>query len=77
MTDAALYCLDAQEKLLDVKWPPEIHALPEAAGMAPMVDGDFVVLFKGLRVRMGIHCTSEAVEMIREHADSDFKVEYP
>jgi predicted ATPase/class 3 adenylate cyclase len=48
---AAWFCLRAQQGLLDADWPGEI--LEQENARSEEVDG--AVLFRGLRVRMGIH----------------------
>ena len=49
--DALRWCLDAQEALLHAPWPEDLLSQPEAAEEA----GPHGPLFRGLRVRMGIH----------------------
>jgi predicted ATPase/class 3 adenylate cyclase len=49
--EAVRWCLDVQEVLLDAPWPEEILREPEAAE----VRGEGSVLYRGLRVRMGVH----------------------
>jgi class 3 adenylate cyclase len=50
--DAIIWCLQVQNALLDAKWPSELNHNKSA----PQVCNDLnVPLFKGLRVRMGIH----------------------
>ncbi|HVG62739.1 MAG TPA: adenylate/guanylate cyclase domain-containing protein [Hyalangium sp.] len=51
VADAVRWCLDVQEVLLSAPWPEELLAQPEAAE----VRGKRGLLFRGLRVRMGIH----------------------
>lgn len=50
---AVRFCLAAQEELLSLNWPEELSNLPTAA---TELGADRSVLFKGLRVRMGVHC---------------------
>ncbi|KJE88628.1 hypothetical protein CAOG_00254 [Capsaspora owczarzaki ATCC 30864] len=50
--DAVKFCLIAQLDLLSVNWPEEILALD---GYSQVFDGDNNTVFRGLRVRMGIH----------------------
>jgi predicted ATPase/class 3 adenylate cyclase len=49
--EAVRWCLDVQEVLLDAPWPEEILAQPEAA----QERGPAGLLYRGLRVRMGVH----------------------
>lgn len=51
--DALLWCLTAQQQLLDIDWPTELLAHPECA---PVYSPDGRLLYRGLSVRMGIHC---------------------
>eukprot|EP01052_Picozoa_sp_SAG31_P004648 SAG31_NODE_195_length_20708_cov_9.627638_2_plen_508_part_00 len=76
VADAILFCLEAQNQLLHVEWPDALHDLDDAMPVNPYIAGYSVVLFRGLRVRMGIHSTSEAVEMIRDE-HSKLKFSYP
>ncbi len=50
-TDAVRWCLEAQQALLEVDWPAELLAQPEAAEEL----GPRGFLHRGLRVRMGLH----------------------
>lgn len=50
--NAAQFCIQAQLSLLDAPWPKEIIAAPEMLG-SPGPAG--AVLWRGLRVRMGVH----------------------
>src|SRR5438552_27678 len=50
--DATRFCLAAQAALLAAPWPPELLERPQAE---PVTDADGRPLFRGLRVRMGIH----------------------
>ncbi|KAJ8524512.1 hypothetical protein ON010_g16606 [Phytophthora cinnamomi] len=60
--DAVNYCLEVQLQLLQVKWPSELEGLVPsvktevALGLKPQL------LFRGIRVRMGIHDTNAAEE---------------
>lgn len=60
--DAVNYCLEVQLQLLQVKWPSALEGLVPsvktevALGLKPQL------LFRGIRVRMGIHDTSAAEE---------------
>ncbi|MFZ2955680.1 MAG: adenylate/guanylate cyclase domain-containing protein [Candidatus Ozemobacteraceae bacterium] len=49
---AVRWCLAVQERLLCAKWPPDLLEFPDAAEVAGMPGQP---LFRGLRVRMGIH----------------------
>jgi predicted ATPase/class 3 adenylate cyclase len=50
--EAVHWCLEAQEALLQVAWPKELLAQPEAAEELGARGG---LLHRGLRVRMGVH----------------------
>jgi class 3 adenylate cyclase len=50
---AVKWCLDAQEKLLEAKWPEKIYEHPKSAVVVSKKTGG--TLYKGLRVRMGVH----------------------
>ncbi|XXQ35687.1 PH domain-containing protein [Plasmodiophora brassicae] len=49
--DAIRWCIDVQQRLLACDWPEALLRQPEAC---PVYDQD-TLLFRGLRVRMGIH----------------------
>ena len=49
--DALAWCLEAQDALLRAAWPVDILSQPEAAEEV----GPRGLLFRGLRVRMGVH----------------------
>jgi class 3 adenylate cyclase len=51
--DALAWCCDVQRALLDLAWPETLLDHPGAA--EEWGDTDDRVLFKGLRVRMGVH----------------------
>jgi class 3 adenylate cyclase len=51
--DAMAWCLEVQQNLLNVTWPEALLEHPGAA--EEWSDVDDRVLFKGLRVRMGVH----------------------
>ncbi|MFL5343970.1 MAG: ATP-binding protein [Hyalangium sp.] len=51
VADAVRWCLDVQEVLLDAPWPQELLDCPEAAEER----GPRGLLYRGLRVRMGVH----------------------
>ncbi len=51
VSDAMRWCLDVQEVLLNAPWPEELLAQPEGA----VERGPHGLLFRGLRVRMGVH----------------------
>jgi hypothetical protein len=51
--DAMEWCMAVQKDLIEVKWPEELIAHPGAA--EEWGDTDDRVLYRGLRVRMGIH----------------------
>ncbi|EGZ08427.1 hypothetical protein PHYSODRAFT_319108 [Phytophthora sojae] len=50
--EAVSYCLDVQLQLLAAKWPKELHGLVPATKKRR---AGHRVIFRGLRVRMGIH----------------------
>ncbi|DBA04265.1 TPA: hypothetical protein N0F65_009500, partial [Lagenidium giganteum] len=52
--DAVEYCLDVQQALLVAKWPKELHGLVDATKKQR---SGVRQIFRGLRVRMGIHAT--------------------
>lgn len=52
-TNALAWCLDCQKALLQVDWPPSL--LDHQGAAEECGDADDKILFKGLRVRMGIH----------------------
>jgi hypothetical protein len=60
--DAVNYCLEAQLQLLQVKWPSQLEGLVPsvktevALGLKPQL------LFRGIRVRMGIHDSNAGEE---------------
>jgi len=50
--EATMYCLDVQMQLLTAPWPKELHGLVPATRK---VRSATRLIFRGLRVRMGIH----------------------
>ncbi|KAJ0397866.1 hypothetical protein P43SY_005957 [Pythium insidiosum] len=62
--DAVKYCLEVQLQLLQAKWPSQLEGLVPST----KTERDFglrcQVIFRGLRVRMGIHDTSEEEGML-------------
>ncbi|RLN92185.1 hypothetical protein BBJ28_00010497 [Nothophytophthora sp. Chile5] len=50
--EATAYCMDVQMRLLAAKWPKELHGLVPATRK---VRSGTRLIFRGLRVRMGIH----------------------
>jgi class 3 adenylate cyclase len=52
-SDAVHWCMEAQKALVDLEWPATLLEHPGAA--EEWNDGDDTVLYKGLRVRMGVH----------------------
>ena len=54
VTDATRFCLLAQQRLLNCKWPADILAHPKTREVKHPTSK--TVLFRGLRVRMGVHC---------------------
>ena len=60
--DAVRWALLVQERLLDLAWPAELLAHPSASvahGEASSGEGGRALLFRGLRVRVGLHCQGE------------------
>lgn len=59
--DAAHFCLALQQRLLEEEhWPPELNELPCSQTVHAKDDPEGPVLFRGLRVRMGVHtCRDE------------------
>ena len=56
--DAALaWCLDTQKALLFADWPPVILQLNSCVtvAMPAEINTDLLYVFRGLRVRMGVH----------------------
>ncbi|GMF10416.1 unnamed protein product [Phytophthora lilii] len=50
--EAVMYCLDVQMQLLTASWPKELHGLVPATRK---VRSGTRLIFRGLRVRMGVH----------------------
>ncbi|ORZ40322.1 hypothetical protein BCR44DRAFT_1482173 [Catenaria anguillulae PL171] len=59
---AARWCLAVQEQLLTVEWPQELLAAEDAKEVFLNGSLDGGVIFRGIRVRMGIHCGSPVCE---------------
>ena len=57
---AVKFCLDAQEKLLLVEWPSDLYR-HEKSQIVP-AEGGSGFLYRGLRVRMGLHCGTPSCE---------------
>lgn len=57
-TKALLWCLTVQQHLLTAEWPPGLLDVDECA---PVYDGTNLI-FRGLSVRMGIHCGRPVAE---------------
>lgn len=55
---ALLWCLTVQQHLLTAEWPSDLLKVDECA---PIYDGD-TVIFRGLSVRMGMHCGRPVAE---------------
>jgi predicted ATPase/class 3 adenylate cyclase len=68
VADAVRWCLDVQEVLLSAPWPEELLAQPEAAE----VRGERGLLFRGLRVRMGIHVGEPEVRVDARTGQVDY-----
>jgi class 3 adenylate cyclase len=64
--DALAWCLDVQQALMQVEWPDRLLAHPGAAEewAENGAEGGGVMLYRGLRVRMGVH--SGTTRMIRD-----------
>jgi len=64
--DALAWCLDVQQALMQVEWPDRLLAHPGAAEewAENGAEGGGVMLYRGLRVRMGVH--SGMTRMIRD-----------
>jgi class 3 adenylate cyclase len=64
--DALAWCLDVQQALMQVDWPDRLLAHPGAAEewAENGAEGGGVMLYRGLRVRMGVH--SGTTRMIRD-----------
>lgn len=56
---ALLWCLTVQQHLLTAEWPPE---LLENEVCSPVEDENGTLIFRGLSVRMGIHCGRPVAE---------------
>jgi class 3 adenylate cyclase len=52
-SDAVQWCMEAQKALVDLSWPEALLDHPGAA--EEWNDNDNAVLYRGLRVRMGVH----------------------
>ncbi|RMX65448.1 hypothetical protein DD238_005353 [Peronospora effusa] len=55
--EAVEYCLDVQMHLLNAKWPKDLHDLVPATRKERVGTR---TIFRGLRVRMGVHDASES-----------------
>jgi class 3 adenylate cyclase len=62
--DALAWCADVQQALLQVEWPEELTNHPGAAEEWADNDQEEKVLYRGLRVRMGVH--SGEARMVRD-----------
>ncbi len=56
MHSAVLFCLETQYRLLEAAWPKEVLKLPNCR---EVFAADGSLLFRGPRVRMGIHWAAE------------------
>lgn len=55
--DACNFCLKAQLSLLKCKWPDKLSSFDETSELTyETAEGKNIVIWKGLRIRMGIHC---------------------
>lgn len=55
---AVRWCVQTQEKLLQANWPQELYSHPDSA----IEEKNGILIWKGLRVRMGIHCGNPSCE---------------
>jgi class 3 adenylate cyclase len=62
--DALAWCTEVQQALLQVEWPEELTNHPGAAEEWADNDQEEKVLYRGLRVRMGVH--SGEARMVRD-----------
>ncbi|KAH7487830.1 hypothetical protein KRP22_013475 [Phytophthora ramorum] len=60
--DAVNYCLEVQLQLLQVKWPSELEGLVPSVKTEVAIGLKPQLLFRGIRVRMGIHDTNVGEE---------------
>ncbi|KAF4316509.1 hypothetical protein BBO99_00008664 [Phytophthora kernoviae] len=68
--DAINYCLEVQLQLLHVKWPSELEGLVPSVKTEVAIGLKPQLLFRGIRVRMGIHDTNVTEEgslIIQKH----------
>lgn len=68
--DAVNYCLEVQLQLLQAKWPFELEGLVPSVKTEVAIGLKPQLLFRGIRVRMGIHDTNVAEEgslIIQKH----------
>lgn len=57
--EAVAYCLEVQLRLLNAKWPSELEGITPSTKTEWVMDGlKPQILFRGIRVRMGIHDAS-------------------
>lgn len=56
---AVSWCLDTQETLLNAKWPEKLY---EHKKSAIVYSESGLLLYRGLRVRMGVHCGNPSAE---------------
>lgn len=60
--DAVSYCLQVQQQLVQAKWPPEIEGVLPSTKTEREFGLKCNALFRGLRIRMGVHDADEAEE---------------
>lgn len=60
--DAVSYCFEVQLRLLHAKWPAELEGIVPATKTEWVIGLKPQAVFKGIRVRMGIHDTNENEE---------------
>lgn len=75
VVDAAAFCLAAQESLLYQAWPAELLDQPESCTIVREsgVSGKSEVIYRGLRIRMGMHTGTPSSVMV---SSSSRTVEY-
>ncbi|KAK9829405.1 hypothetical protein WJX72_005653 [[Myrmecia] bisecta] len=63
-SDAVLFAMETQYRLLETKWPKEVLKLPSCK---EVTSSDGEVIYKGPRVRIGIHWAAEGTIAQRLH----------
>ncbi|KAF0700540.1 Aste57867_8947 [Aphanomyces stellatus] len=77
--DAIAYCLDVQEQLLTLRWPKALATMNGSRTV--VVDSKSALkkapfLFHGLRVRMGIHASSDKDQLFKQTHPVTYKTNY-